>query len=80
MKRTLVIGALALFSIGFTSCKKDYYCDCQKIYTGSGGSANINDGTYTFNDTRPRAEDKCNEQESSGSDLGGSYSRECNIR
>ena len=77
-----ILSAFFLFGIITTifSCKKDYNCECQKIYTGSGGSTSINDGIYTFKDTKNRAEDKCNKQETSGSDLGGNYSRECQIR
>ena len=79
MKR--LIFPMALFmAIGFTSCKKEYVCDCKKIYTGSSSSTTVDDGSYTYKDTRTRAEDKCNDQETSGSDLGGSYSRECSIR
>ena len=79
MKR-FILPILAVTAIGFASCKKEYVCDCKKIYTGSSSSATVDDGTYTFKDSRARAEDKCNDEETSGSDLGGSYSRECSIR
>ena len=67
-------------SAAFTSCKKDYHCECEKIYTGSSGSVTYDDGVYTYKDTRARAEDRCAKQEETGSDLGGNYTRECEIR
>lgn len=79
MKRVIVILAV-LVTIGLTSCKKEYMCDCKRIYTGNSSSTSVNDGTYTFKDSRPRAEEKCNDQEMTGSDLSGDYSRECSIR
>ncbi|HLP11561.1 MAG TPA: hypothetical protein VK177_06470 [Flavobacteriales bacterium] len=78
MKRIiLAVAVLGVFS--FSSCKKEYTCKCQKIYTGNSGSVTFDDGTYTFKDSRPRAEDRCNELEKSGSDLGGEYTRECSV-
>ncbi len=79
-KITFLALVLALGATSMESCKKDYECKCQKIYTTSTGSTTIDDGVYTYDDTRKRAEDKCNNQESTGSDLQGSYSRECNIQ
>ena len=79
MKRAiLAVAVISAFSL--VSCKKEYTCTCKKIYTDAGGnSTTVSDGTYTFKDSQPRAETKCNEQESSGSDISGSYSRECDI-
>ncbi len=79
MKR--VFFALAVLSgLALTSCKKDYTCECAKIYTDDSGNINSSaDGSYTFKDSRPRAEDRCNDLETSGSDLGGDYTRECDI-
>jgi hypothetical protein len=81
MKKSIVLGMfLAIASTTFVSCKKDYYCQCNKVYTGSNSSNSYQDDVYTFNDTRVRAESKCDDQEYTGSDLGGSYSRECQIK
>ncbi|HLP11560.1 MAG TPA: hypothetical protein VK177_06465 [Flavobacteriales bacterium] len=77
--KKLILAVAVLGAISFTSCKKEYTCKCQKIYSGSSGSTTFDDGTYTFKDSRPRAEDRCNELEKSGSDLGGSYTRECQV-
>jgi len=79
--KKLIILAMAL-SIGgaVTSCKKEYVCKCQKTYTKSNGSVTTNDGSYTYKDTQPRAIDRCNANESTGSDLGGDYTRDCEIQ
>lgn len=80
MKKQFILTVIAVAALTLSSCKKEYVCKCQKIYTGSSGSTTVNDGQYTFKDTRPRAEDRCNQQEGSGSDLAGDYSRECQIQ
>lgn len=80
MKKSVFIGMLALASATVTSCKKEYYCECKKVYTGSSSSSSYDDDVYTFRDTRTRAESRCNDEERTGTDLGGSYSRECEIR
>lgn len=75
-----VFLALVVVS-GFTmaSCKKEYTCECKKIHTDDGTSVTTSDGTYTFKDSRVRAEDKCNDLEGSGTDIMGEYTRECSI-
>ena len=76
-----VFLALVVVS-GFTmaSCKKEYTCECKKIHTDDNGtSVTTSDGSYTFKDSRVRAEDKCNDLEGSGTDIMGDYSRECSI-
>jgi hypothetical protein len=79
MKKLLLISLLIGAAVSATSCKKEYTCSCQKIYTGSSGSTSIDDGVYTYKDSRTRAEDRCDDEETTGSDLGGDYSRECQI-
>ena len=75
------IFALVILS-GFTlaSCKKEYTCECRKVHTDDNGNINTSsDGSYTFKDSRARAEDRCNDLEGTGTDLGGDYTRECDI-
>lgn len=82
MKRSIpaFVALGALFALSLTSCKKDYTCECKKIHTdSSGNSTTTSDGNYTFKDSKPRAETRCNDQEGSGSDIGGDYTRECEI-
>lgn len=75
-----ILALVVLSAITMTSCKKEYTCTCRKVYTdNSGNTTTTSDGTYTFKDSKPRAESRCNEQEGSGSDIGGDYSRECSI-
>lgn len=78
--KKMIIAIMAIGALSLASCKKEYVCECQKTYTGSSGSVTVDDGNYTFKDTQARAETKCNDQESTGSDIGGSYSRECSLR
>ncbi len=69
--------AVALTTLA--SCKKDYTCKCSKIYSDSTGSTSVNDGSYILKDNEARAADQCNKQESTGTDLRGNYSRQCDI-
>ena len=78
--KTSILAFVALVALTFASCKKEYSCDCQKIRTDAdGGTTTTADGSYTFKDSKPRAETKCNEQEGSGTDIVGDYTRECQI-
>lgn len=79
--KIFMASAVVLFMTTMVSCKKDYVCKCSKTYTsGSGGTNTDNHSQYTFKDNRKRAEDRCNEQESTGSDLFGNYSIDCQIQ
>ena len=79
MKRAMV-ALVVLSAFTLASCKKDYVCTCRKIRTDSDGNTTTDsDGSYTFKDSRPRAETRCNDQEGSGSDIFGDYTRECQI-
>jgi hypothetical protein len=81
MKKALLItGSLFFIGTSMISCKKDYTCKCSKTYT-SGTGTNTNDhSVYTYNENRKRAEDRCNENTKSGSDLFGNYSINCQIQ
>ncbi|MCD6068562.1 MAG: hypothetical protein K0S33_3388 [Bacteroidetes bacterium] len=78
--KKVIIAVMAIGALSFASCKKEYVCKCQKTYTGGSGSVTVDDGNYTFKDTQARAETKCNDQEGTGSDVAGNYSRECAIQ
>lgn len=81
MKKLIILVAALGLGGAMTSCKKDYVCKCSKTYTKANGSTTTDaDGQYTFKDTKPRAADRCNEQEGSGSDLSGSYTRDCEVQ
>ncbi len=75
----MIIG-MALVATTMFSCKKEYNCKCQKVRTDSNGNTvATNDGNYTFKDNKASASSKCNDQESTGSDIGGDYSRQCEL-
>ncbi len=81
MKKTILFtSAILIAGTLFTSCKKDYRCECTKTYTSGSGSSTSNYSVYTYKDTRNRAETRCNENASSGADLGGNYSINCGIK
>ena len=81
MKKTILFAAGLLFiGTSMTSCKKDYTCQCSKTYTSGDGSSTSNHSVYTYKDTRKRAEDRCNDNSTSGTDLGGNYSINCDIQ
>lgn len=80
-KLIIIIVSFIALSTLFSSCKKDYVCECRKTYTRSNGTTiSETDGLYTFSDTKPRAADRCTQQEGSGSDLSGSYVRDCELK
>jgi hypothetical protein len=80
MKNRILLGvALLLAGTSLVSCKKDYTCSCSKTYTSGSGSATYDYAVYTYKDTRTRAEDRCNENTKTGSDLGGDYAINCEI-
>ena len=78
--KTTIVAIAALLTLGLASCKKDYVCECKITRTSSSGSVTSNDGNYTFKDSRTRAETRCNDQEGTGTDAFGDYSRDCQIK
>jgi hypothetical protein len=79
--KNLILSGILLFAVSsMVSCKKDYVCQCSKTYTSGSGSSTQNTSVYTYNDSRKRAEDRCNDNTSSGNDLGGAYSVNCQIQ
>lgn len=78
--KKIVIALATLLTLGFASCKKEYTCECSKTRTNGGITVTTEDGKYQFNDTRARAESRCNDEEESGDDGLGSYTRDCEIK
>lgn len=79
-KSILFAGALLFIGTSMVSCKKDYTCKCSKTYTTGSGTSTQNYSVYTYNDNRKRAEERCNENASSGTDFWGDYSINCDIQ
>jgi len=82
MKR-IIFAAGCLFFLAATtsSCKKDYTCKCSKTYTSGSGSSTSDYSVYTYKENLKRAEDRCNENDDSGTDLlGGAYTINCDIQ
>jgi hypothetical protein len=81
MKKLIIAaGVLLCLGVTTTSCKKDYVCKCSKTYTSGTGSFTKDHSNYTYNDNRKRAEDRCNENTKSDTDLFGNYSINCQIQ
>jgi hypothetical protein len=80
--KKIIIAAGVLLCIGTTttSCKKDYVCKCSKTYTSGSGTSTYEYSNYTYRENRKRAEDRCNDNTTSGSDLYGEYSINCQIQ
>ncbi len=80
IKLLLVTSALIMMTTSFLSCKKDYTCQCSKTYTSGTGTTTLDYSVYTYKENRKRAEDRCNENTKSGSDIFGDYSINCQIQ
>lgn len=76
----MAAGVLLFIGTTTTSCKKNYVCKCSKTYTSGTGSSTNDYSSYTYNENRKRAEDRCNENVNSGSDFWGDYSINCQIQ
>ncbi len=79
MKSTMLIIGMAIVATTMFSCKGEYTCNCSKIYTDSNGTHTYDDGSYILKDNAARAESQCDKQERTGTDLGGDYSRQCQV-
>ncbi len=81
MKKVILLsGGLLLMGSVMVSCKKDFVCKCSKTYTTGTGSSTNDYSLHTYKDTRNRAEERCNDNTSSGSDFGGDYAINCQIQ
>lgn len=76
----LLVGALLFIGTTMVSCKKDYTCKCSKTYTTGSGTSTQDHSVYTYKDSRKRAEDRCNDNTTSGTDFWGDYSINCEIQ
>jgi hypothetical protein len=80
-RRILLVAVIALGAMTtMVSCKKDYQCKCDRTYTKPNGSGTVEDGIYTYKDSRVKAEKRCNDNERQGSDILGDYTVDCEIK
>ncbi len=81
MKKTILLaGVVLLAAASMVSCKKDYTCQCSKTYTSGSGTTTQKYSVYTYKDSRKRANDRCNANDTQGTDLGGNYTVNCEIQ
>lgn len=65
MKKFAPIAAIALFAVAFTSCKKDYTCECK-------GGTGVPDMNYEYNKQKKAdAEAACKTQSNAYTIVGG---------
>lgn len=80
MKKVIQLSAALALVLMLGSCKKDYVCKCTKTYTGGSTTVTIDDGNYTYKENKVNAAEKCDANEKTDSDLGGDYTRNCDIQ
>lgn len=81
MKNSILIASAFLFmGTSMVSCKKDYTCKCAKTYSNGNSSSTADYSVYIYKDNRKRAEDRCNDNTTSGSDFFGNYSVNCQVQ
>ena len=80
MKKLILAAGIFVMMAATTSCKKDYVCKCSKTYTSGSGTSTSDYSRFTYKENRKRAEDRCNENVATGSDLWGDYSINCGIQ
>ena len=80
-KIILAAGCLFIMAATTSSCKKDYTCKCTKTVTVGSTSTTTDYSVYTYRENLKRAEDRCNDNDGSGTDiLGNTYTINCDIQ
>lgn len=64
MKKITLVAAVTLLAVSFTSCKKDYTCECTYSNTALNSSS-------TIKTTKKDAEEKCKTLNDAASPVGG---------
>ena len=81
MKNKIFLAVVLFsFATSMMSCKKEYVCKCSKTYTSGSGSSTSDYSEYIYKENRVRAEERCDGNTKSGSDLFGDYSVNCQIQ
>jgi len=81
MKNTILLsGAVLLMATSLMSCKKDYTCECTRTRTSGSTTVSTKESVTVYKENRKRAGERCNDNESTGTDLLGSYTIDCEIK
>ena len=75
MKKFITLFLVAGFVFAFSSCKKDYTCEC--TYTDS---TTTQTASYTINDTKKNAEDACSAYATSVTVGTETFTWDCGIK
>ena len=76
----LLSGTMLIVATSLMSCKKDYSCECTKTYTSGNTSISQKQSVIVYKETKKRATQRCSDNESSGTDLAGNYTVNCDIK
>ncbi len=74
MKTFLLTAAVAM--LGFSSCKKDYTCECTTTSPTGTTTSSENTGKMKLSDAKA----KCNDGDKTYEVLGQTYSTDCTIK
>ncbi|GAB4251369.1 MAG: hypothetical protein Kow0079_05280 [Vicingaceae bacterium] len=66
MKKLLVLAIVLGGAMSFTACKKDYTCEC----TYDDGNGTTATASYTYKDTKKKAQEACDANEVSVNGTG----------
>jgi hypothetical protein len=81
MKRLLPLLTLAVLATGFTSCKKDFTCECTYTETENGTVVDTYTTSVTFNARRPEASLSCNASDVASYTVGSSTIKtDCDLK
>ena len=81
MRNALSLSGVALLVVmTMSSCKKEYSCECTKIYRNGNNSVLTKESVRVYKDNKKRATERCSKNESSGTYLGATYSVNCAIK
>lgn len=75
MRKVLFLGAVVL-GIGFTSCKKEYVCECTTTTAGVSAAP----VSTTIKDKKSKAKETCEKGTKEVSSLGVTVKTECKIK
>jgi hypothetical protein len=79
-KRPALLLVLALVSmVGFSSCVRDYICQCKITYSGQPGLPDSTVNEYNIRDTKNKAKQACENNSFTSSEGGINTKEDCHL-